>query len=478
MFVYPPNLIDEVKTRWNRHHGPRRITLVASWDRKTRRMKTARKRVSKVEPGDPERFPFPSDESLLYLLDVLYHSSFLTEESRRIALRVTYLPPNLDKRKQDEILNHQGTVTRLLETRPVSPVELLRLAPAVDPSQSMILVGDSKELGLVDGPPLAVWGLLHLGSEWWELVSGRSTSASNPPHSLTVTTFAPGELVVSSGGRVLLRLRDGTVQDASPIELSDGPIGDFLKSAADALYSEACDRLKRSRFRANESSNEHPRQLYYSTLLNLLMRTRERRHGGSFVIVPDELNATDSRLADRIAIKYPIEAPRVWESLVNESVATSEFYDLLFPEDVPTSRRRSVIKKRADPEALYLAARRREDLQGRIHDFELFAASLSGVDGAVIMTKRLNIIGFGGEITATSPTLSTVRWAADRDGTTGRNVPITSFGTRHRSACRFCSSFEDALCFVVSQDGQVRAIKRVGPDLIMWNDLTAREQVV
>ena len=477
-FVYPTNLVDQVKERWNHHYGPRQFRLVASWGRKGRRLKRPRKEAITFEPGRAARFPFPSDESLLYMLEVLYHSSFLTEESRRIALRVTYLPPNLSKEEQETVLNHQGTVTRLLEPRPASPAELLRLAPAVNPFQTMILLGDRTEVGLVEEPPLAAWGLLHLGSEWWEYVSGRSTGAECPPHSLTVTTFAPGELVVSSGGSVLLRLREGSVIDSSTIETSEGAIGDFLKPAADALYTETCARLKRSRFHPDDSPNEHPRNLYYATLSNILLRTRERQHGGSFVIVPDELNISDPRLADRIAIKYSVDAPLVWEDLLGESVSTSEFYDLLFPEDVPTTRRRLVTKRRADPEALYRAGQRLKNLQGKIHDFERFSASLSGVDGAVVMTKRLKILGFGGEITATSPTLSYARLAADAGGTKGRSIPITSFGTRHRSVCRFCSSFENAVCFVVSQDAQVKGVKRVGPHLVMWNDLTAKEQVL
>src|ERR1044071_6967026 len=104
-FVYPPNLVDEVKKRWSRHHGPRRVILIASWDSK-QRLKIPRTQTSKVEPGDPERFPFPRNRPLSYFLDVLYHSSFMTEESRRIALRVTYLPHDLSEEKQNEILNH------------------------------------------------------------------------------------------------------------------------------------------------------------------------------------------------------------------------------------------------------------------------------------------------------------------------------------------------------------------------------------
>jgi len=391
-------------------------------------------------------------------------------------LRVTYFPPNLFEEKT---MNHLGTVTRLLEPRPVSVHELLRLAPAVDPLRSIILLGDRTNLGLAKGPPLEIWGLLHLGSEWWELVSGRSDTATRPPGSLTVTTFAPGELTVSSGGSVLLRLRDGTVQDASTIELSEGAIGDFLRPAADALYVGACAKLERSRFSEFADGDDHPRTMYYHTLLNILLRTRECQHGGSFVIVPDELGMTDPRLADRITIKYLVDAPLVWDDLVSESVSTAELTDLLSsPEDVPAARRRLVRKQRDDPRCLERASSRRGHLRHRIHDFELFAASLSGVDGAVVMTKRLKVLGFGAEITATSPALSSVQQGADARGTKGVSIPITSFGTRHRSAFRFCSSFEEGMCFVVSQDGQVKGIKRVGPSLVMWNNLTIKKEVL
>lgn len=471
-FAYPPNLIDLVKERWNRHHGPKRFVLVASGPG----MRRPREEVTRIEPGSSESIPFPSDQHLLTILEAVYHSSFLIEEGRRISLRVNYIPPSLPSEDRLRVLNQQGTVTRLLQPRPVSPAELLRLAPAVDPSQSMILVGTSAETGEGDSDVLVMWGLLHLGSEWWDLVSGRSTGAICPPHSMTVTTSAPGDLVVSSGGSVLLRLRNGTLLDASPIELAEGAIGDFLRPAADALYAEVCTALKRPRY-ADDDSDDHPRQQYYGALLNILRRTEERRHGGSFVIVADELDTCDSRLADRITIKYTLDAPSVWQDIVHEAVATHKFHKELFPRDV-SGKTRSRARKRGDQEDLYWAGQRCESLRQKIHDFEMFVASLSGVDGAVVMTKRLKVLGFGGEITATSPTLSHVRLAGDATGVGGTAVPITSFGTRHRSACRFCSSFEDALCFVVSQDGQVKGVKRVGPQVVMWNDLMARNQVL
>ena len=162
--------------------------------------------------------------------------------------------------------------------------------------------------------------------------------------------------------------------------------------------------------------------------------------------------------------------------MLDEALAKREFYDLLFPED--TAKAPRVEELRNEREVLYWAHKRHQGLERDISDLVAFVATLSAVDGAVVVTDRLRVIGFGGEITAGSPTLSAVRIAVDEGGIAGDHRQITSFGTRHRSALRFCSSLEDAVAFVISQDGDVRGIKRVGRDLVMWNDLDLREEVL
>jgi DNA integrity scanning protein DisA with diadenylate cyclase activity len=84
----------------------------------------------------------------------------------------------------------------------------------------------------------------------------------------------------------------------------------------------------------------------------------------------------------------------------------------------------------------------------------------------------MRVLGFGAEIIATSPSLSTVKEALDPTATKTFNVPLERFGTRHRSAMRMCSSFDECIALVVSQDGPVKVLKRVGGDVVMWNDVT------
>ena len=94
-----------------------------------------------------------------------------------------------------------------------------------------------------------------------------------------------------------------------------------------------------------------------------------------------------------------------------------------------------------------------------------FIASLSGVDGAIVITDKFRVLGFGSEVLAHSPSLEYVVTPNKR------KVSIDSFGTRHRSAFRFCSSFEESVGFILSSDGGVKATMRVGPDVILWPDI-------
>src|SRR5207245_2108609 len=96
-----------------------------------------------------------------------------------------------------------------------------------------------------------------------------------------------------------------------------------------------------------------------------------------------------------------------------------------------------------------------------LRDCFQFIASLSKVDGALVITDRFRVLGFGAEIIAQSPTLKEISLAANPEATETTNISIESYGTRHRSAFRFCSSYEDSLAFIVSTDGGIKATKRI-----------------
>ena len=100
-----------------------------------------------------------------------------------------------------------------------------------------------------------------------------------------------------------------------------------------------------------------------------------------------------------------------------------------------------------------------------------FLASLSAVDGAVVITNKLRLLGFGAEIIALSPSLNKIKIITDFEKNIGEYREIEHFGTRHRSAFRFCSSFEDSVAFIVSQDGEIKIAKRAGSEVMLWPNI-------
>jgi hypothetical protein len=99
-----------------------------------------------------------------------------------------------------------------------------------------------------------------------------------------------------------------------------------------------------------------------------------------------------------------------------------------------------------------------------------FIASLSGVDGLVLAVRGMSIRGFGVEILARQDP-KTALLASDASGSTGEPIDPTRWDTRHRSMMRYCVRHQGSLGFVVSQDGDVRAMMGVGERFLVWPNI-------
>jgi DNA integrity scanning protein DisA with diadenylate cyclase activity len=97
-------------------------------------------------------------------------------------------------------------------------------------------------------------------------------------------------------------------------------------------------------------------------------------------------------------------------------------------------------------------------LDEAIFEMAHLIAALASVDGAVVLTQRLEVLGFGGEILGDLPEVSTVQRALDLEATLREPEVVDAMGTRHRSAYRLCAQFPEALAIVLSQDGGVRFV--------------------
>jgi hypothetical protein len=108
-------------------------------------------------------------------------------------------------------------------------------------------------------------------------------------------------------------------------------------------------------------------------------------------------------------------------------------------------------------------------LDEAIFDLAHFIASLSAIDGAVVMTKRADLLGFGGVILGDIDKVQTVARALDTEGEFVETELSEWVGTRHRAAYRLCHELHDAFAIVISQDGNVRFVKWHNGSVTYWN---------
>jgi hypothetical protein len=102
-----------------------------------------------------------------------------------------------------------------------------------------------------------------------------------------------------------------------------------------------------------------------------------------------------------------------------------------------------------------------------------FTASLTMVDGAVVLTHELETIGFGAEISGELPDVSMVARVVDFEAQKFELEPATAMGTRHRSAYRLCKALPGSVALVISQDAGLRVVSFLHQQVMCWEQLTA-----
>jgi hypothetical protein len=198
------------------------------------------------------------------------------------------------------------------------------------------------------------------------------------------------------------------------------------------------------------------------TLARILLRIRGMGHGGAVLITADGSEAG-------LDVKYGLDYARLPEALYRWGVAniTGIHADDLIWDAIEADQTSIAV---ADHLESSVANNEKEEAESEIDGTIWFIACLSRVDGLVLMREDLSVMGFGTVITVEDAPES-IRAAQDDLGDTASLTELSydAFGTRHRSMMRYCNAYPDSVGFVVSQDGDVRAIRKVDNYLVVWD---------
>jgi hypothetical protein len=90
------------------------------------------------------------------------------------------------------------------------------------------------------------------------------------------------------------------------------------------------------------------------------------------------------------------------------------------------------------------------------------------------MGLDLSVRGFGCEIKCKNDPTYVFR-AFDSLAKKTERLDLQHFGMRHRSMFRFCNEHENSVGFVVSQDGDIRAVTKVSDRVLVWDNIRLQE---
>lgn len=402
----------------------------------------------------------PPFEVFAELFECMYLASLKTEESRPVLFHVAYVDPKKpDPAPPKTLVHDRWSCVRLARPIPMSGADFTKIAPASDPRTSSFAVFCDQQ------GRLAVWGLIDQGNSYHDYVNFDSDTGPDRPGLFQASIAGVAHVVAFIGYEKVADLKHGRLVRTAVDVLQSGIVRKVLdpgiRSFLDSLRTGWPDE-----FGENESEEDAVTTLTWrSVLRRLLLRVQNIRHGGAFLITPDQSEKG-------LLVKHQVRYGRLKSALQRHAVATfkqktagatiDEEYMNTDAEDVPMD--------------LYLdewlAGYDLEEIRNELTGAIWFVSLLTRVDGLVLIGHDLEVKGFGVEITiAEEPTEIYV--AADAWATESllRKVDYQHYGTRHRSMMRYCAKVPGSVGFVISQDGDVRVITMSDDRLILWDNV-------
>lgn len=401
--------------------------------------------------------PLPDIRTLELIMSVCYQASLLREEERPLRFRLILRDPDAFPPEQGPPAGLHRL--RFVDQLPFNERELRKLSPSVDFYGSLIGVMPDREKGLT------IWGVIHSGQRWIQSLYGGGKVFQPLPGSLVIHVTSPGRITVCSGSMVIATLNAGEISCPSAGVFDSRWLRREFASARNEEFALHMKDRKRATRPWAFIDCEFLRMMKKQVIMRMIGRIRYARHGGTVICVPEGRTAEFLAENPYVRFKYRFieEEPRrrFRTLLVNIANALAE------------SSAANGNSDRTVGWTEYLASKNKalSWLDEAIFEWAHFVAGLALVDGAVVMTRRFELIGFGGEISGKIDRADTVAKAIDPEGVNVIHEGTDNVGTRHNSAYRLCSVLHDVLAMIVSHDGTVQIVKWNNGMVTIWDQI-------
>jgi sensor domain DACNV-containing protein len=402
----------------------------------------------------------PPLEVLIELFESMYFASLKTEESKPVLFHIAYVDPQKpDPKPPKAVVHNRWSCVRLSPPIALNSANFVKLAPASDPRTSSFAVyRDSNG-------QLMVWGLIDQGNSYHDYVNFDSESGPERPGLFQASITGIGHLVAYIGYEKVAELKLNNLVRTAIDVFQSGKIRDALEAGIQS-HLESLRTGWPDEFPADSDDGKLSiTETWLAALRRLLLRVQSIRHGGAFLMTSSE--------ADKgFLVKHKIAYNRLRTALQRHSVATAQHLvagEIIAEEYMEKDLEDMPIGLHVD-EAI--AGYDLEEIQNELGGVIWFISLLTRVDGLVLLNHNLEVRGFGVEITEPDEP-SEIYAAGDAWASESfiKRIDYQQYGTRHRSMMRYCAKFPGSVGFVISQDGDVRVMTKVGDRLMVWENI-------
>lgn len=399
----------------------------------------------------------PDQATLEFLISTCYQVSMMTEELRSQRFRIILCDPSCFPPDLGPPHGFLRLVFR--EPRAFREYELIKLSPATEFESSLIGVRHIPAEGL------QIWGLINSGTRWTQAFRGGSKEIIPMPDYLVLEITGPGSIRACRGSIILAQLSRGRITLPHTNVLQSRWVAQRTASFRnDIMQMHLAGRSDADKVWATVSQNIIL-SLYEQVIKRMISSITSMKHGGTIVIFPRDLIQMISSPNPYIFIKY------------------------LFRDEDPLRRLRLLIVgimnelaktcgSDGDPARVvgwpeYVASNRETllELDEALFEYARLIANLTAVDGAVVLVKGLDLIGFGGVIKGAFSKEDLIARAKDAEGEEREYERAEGVGTRHLAAYHLCREIQDVIAIVMSQDGNTRIVKWMNDFVTYWDIL-------
>ena len=410
-----------------------------------------------VQSAIKSRSSVPSLEALISLFETMFFASIKTEESEPIIFNIVYLDsknPDIDPPKIK--VQDRWEYVKLKESIILNLSNAIKLARASDPRTSSLAVYHD------ENDDIFIWGLIDQGNRYYEYINYEYEEGPERPGIFQASIEGTGHLVAYNGYQKIAELRVSSLIRRDIDIFQKGPIKESLDLGLNQYLQNIRQKAWEEAYNADPDWDKSLTQYWFSTICRLILRIKSYRHGGAIIF-------SSGRANRGLNVKYPINYNRLKRALISRGVkiidttfASNMIGVYLDEEHIPAE---FYIEENTGETAL-------KHIRSEIDGVLWFISLLSRVDGLVLMNKHLIVRGFGVEINSAKLPGSVYTCSQQIPSESSLEyIDYNHFGTRHRSMIRYCWNYPGSVGFVISQDGDVRAMTKYEDKLVIWDNI-------